>query len=101
MGAILERANGRSASFHDADRVVAAGCAHLDSRLLTRELLTDLSIRGWIELCAHGPDGDELPIPRIRSEAQFIEPRNWAPDGPPTRYRLTAKGRARMARLTA
>lgn len=97
MSEILAAAREASAGFHDALMVVATH-GETEPRPLARELLTDLSIRRWIELCAHGPGGEELPIPRIRSEAQFIDPANWQPHAPPTRYRLTPRGRAELER---
>ena len=99
MNAILASAGDASAGFHDVLLVVATR-GFDEPRALARELLTDLSIRCWIEFCAHGPGGEELPIPRIRSEAQFIDPANWQPNAPPTRYRLTEKGRAQLGLLT-
>ena len=95
MNEILGAARETSAGFHDALLVVATHGIK-EPRPLARELLTDLSIRRWIEFCASGPHGDELPIPRIRNEAQFLEPANWQPNGPPTRYRLTERGRRQL-----
>jgi hypothetical protein len=100
MSQILAAARESSAGFHAAFTVVAAH-GEDEPRRLARELLTDLSIRRWIEFCATGAHGEELPIPRIRSEAQFIDPANWQPHGPPTRYRLTQRGRAELERLVA
>jgi len=100
MSSILAAASEASAGFHEALKVVATH-GEADPRPLARELLTDLSIRRWIEFCSHGPHGDEMPLPRIRSEAQFIDPANWQPNDPPTRYRLTERGRAELERLVA
>jgi hypothetical protein len=100
MSEILVAARKGAASFHEALKVVATH-GETDPRPLARELLTDLSIRRWIEFCALADDGQELPIPRIRSEAQFIEPANWQPNDPPARYRLTERGRAELERLVA
>jgi hypothetical protein len=100
MNEILAAARDASAGFHEALKVVATQ-GETDPRPLARELLTDLSIRRWIEFCTHGPHGEEMPLPRIRSEAQFIEPANWQPNAPPTRYRLTDRGRAELERLVA
>jgi hypothetical protein len=100
MREILCAAREGSAGFHAALLVVATHGLE-QPRELARELLTDLSIRRWIEFCAYGPDGDELPLPRIRNEAQFIDPANWQPQNPPTRYRLTEHGREQLGRLAA
>ena len=97
MSEILAAALGASAGFHDALLVVATH-GFDEPRPLTRELLTDLSIRRWIEFCACGPGGEEMPIPRVRSEAQFIDPANWQPNRPPTRYRLTPRGREQLGK---
>ena len=89
----------RAPGFRDALRVGRARtavrprpAAELDARSCSRTS----SIRGWIEFCARAArDGEELPIPRIRNEAQFLDARQLgSPDEPPTRYRLTEKGRA-------
>jgi hypothetical protein len=95
MSEILAAARETSACFHDALLVVATEGA-TDPRPLARELLIDLSIRRWIEFCASGPHGEELPIPRIRNEAQFLDPANWQPNAPPTRYRITPRGREQL-----
>jgi hypothetical protein len=100
MSQILAAAREASVGFHEALLVVARH-GYAEPRPLARELLTDLSIRRWIEFCATGPEGDEMPLPRIRSEAQFIEPANWQPHEPPARYRLTERGRAELERLVA
>lgn len=103
LGLVLQRASGAGAGFADALAAVAPGTAE-EPRQLARELLTDLSIRGWIEFRAVGPDGTDVPIPRIRNEAQFIDPRNWEPGdtgASRTRYVLTEKGRAQLGRLLA
>jgi hypothetical protein len=96
MSEILAAAGQASAGFHEALMIVASQGVE-DPRPLARELLTDLSIRRWIEFCTLGPGGEELPLPRIRSEAQFIDPANWQPNDPPTRYRLTERGREQLA----
>ena len=95
MTEILAAAREASAGFHEALSIVATH-GFEEPQPLARELLTDLSIRRWIEFCAAGPEGEELPIPRIRSEAQFIDPANWEPNRPRTRYRLTERGRAQL-----
>ncbi len=100
MNEILIAARHGSASFHTVLMVVARRDFD-EPRQLARELLTDLSIRRWIEFCTAGPNGEELPLPRIRSEAQFIDPANWQPSEQPTRYRLTERGRAELERLVA
>jgi hypothetical protein len=97
MNQILNAAREASAGFHEALLVVATH-GYDEPRPLARELLTDLSIRRWIEFCACGPHGEEMPISRIRNEAQFIEPANWQPYNPPTRYRLTEQGRVQLER---
>ena len=96
MNEILIAARDGSTSFHAALMVIARRGVD-EPRPLARELLTDLSIRRWIEFCATGPGGEELPIPRIRNEAQFIDPANWQPNRPRTRYRLTERGRAQLS----
>lgn len=102
LGLILGCAVSESASFSQALHAIASATRREDARALTRELLSDLSIRGWIELRTPGPTGSELAVPRIHYELELADDRNWQESSPDrTRYVLTEKGSAQVAPLLA
>jgi hypothetical protein len=99
LGLVLGCAARRSATFSQAEFALIAAGAGPDPRPLTRELLTDLAIRGWIELRHRCLGGGEDPIERRRWEFEFAAERNW--DNPVEDcacYALTDWGRERLAR---
>ena len=103
LGLILGCAANGSASFSQALYATEGALPDGESRTLTRELLSDLSIRGWIELRKPGPVGDALEVPRIHYELELAADRNWdeAAGSDRTRYVLTDKGRAQVGPLLA
>ena len=96
---MLACAAGSSASFTQARHAVARATGDSDPRALTRELLSDLAIRDWIELCSELRDQVERPVPRIHYELELANNVNWDEhaDACRTRYALTEKGRERVA----
>ena len=64
LGLIMGCAARSSATFNQAEFAVTAAGAGPDTRPLTRELLIDLAIRGWIELRRGSPT-----VVRSRSSA--------------------------------
>lgn len=100
LGLLLGCAARRSATFSQAAFALrAAGCGP-DVRPLTRELLTDLGIRGWIEMRLRLANGDEVEIERRLWEFELTAERNWVEDyAQVSCYALTAKGRDRLLRV--
>ena len=93
--AILDRAAGASAGFVDAMRIAERAGPERDPRRLARELLSDLGIRGWIELWGRHPDGALFAIARTRFELELSDDRNWVREAEPrVRYSLSEKGEA-------
>ena len=102
LGLIMGCAVRESATFNQAEFAVAAAGGGPDRRKLTRELLTDLAIRDWIELRVRRADGDELRLERRRWDLELSSERNWEPDpGDGACYALTDKGRGRLLRADA
>lgn len=102
LGLILSCAVNGSASFSQALHAARGAAPEEDARALTRELLSDLSIRGWIELRKPGPVSGEVEVPRIHYELELAADRNWDDaNGDRTRYVLTEKGRAQVGPLLA
>jgi len=99
LGLIMGCAARESATFHQAEFAVAAAGGGPDRRALTRELLTDLVIRGWIELRARLASGEELAAERSRWNFELASERNWDPSPSGCAcYALTEKGRGRLLR---
>ncbi len=99
LGLIMGCAARSSATFNQAEFAVTAAGAGPDTRPLTRELLIDLAIRGWIELRARLADGGEIEVERRRWEFEFAADRNWGQQVPDCAcYVLTEKGRGRLLR---
>jgi hypothetical protein len=100
LGLILGCAVRGSASFNQALHAAAAA-GDRDPRDLTRELLSDLAIRDWIELRRVQPDGTETQVERLRYELELADGRNWDQhsDTPQARYALTAKGRSQVSAM--
>lgn len=103
LGLILGCAVSGSASFTQALHATHGPDAGPEARALTRELLSDLSIRGWIELRQPAPIEGEVPVPRIHYELELAADRNWDDSSghERTRYVLTDKGRAQVGPLLA
>ncbi len=103
LGLILGCAAADSASFSQAMYAAQSAARGADPRAMTRELLSDLSIRGWIELRARGTGGVEVTVPRIHYELELADDRNWdeASGDDRTRYVLTEKGRAQVGPMLA
>ena len=103
LALVLACATGSSASFTQARHAVARATGEPDPRSLTRELLSDLAIRDWIELCSRPRDEGERPVPRIHYELELANDVNWDEyaDANRTRYLLTEKGRERVAPMLA
>lgn len=102
LGLIMGCAVRESATFNQAEFAVAAAGGGPDRRKLTRELLTDLAIRGWIELRVRLADGEELRTERRRWDFELAADRNWEPDPRDCAcYALTDKGRERLLRTEA
>jgi hypothetical protein len=102
LGLIMGCAARQSATFSQAEFALIAAGAGPEPRPLARELLTDLAIRGWIELRVRFADGSEGEIERRRWEFEFAAERNW--DDPVTDcacYVLTERGRGRLTRTFA
>ncbi len=101
LGLILGCAARRSATFSQAEFALIAAGAGPDPRPLARELLTDLAIRGWIELRLRNAGGGEGEVERRRWEFEFAADRNWHdPVADCACYVLTERGRARLARTS-
>jgi hypothetical protein len=99
LGLIMGCAARRSATFSQAEFAVVAAGGGPDARALTRELLTDLTMRRWIELRLRLPSGDEAEIEWRHWELEFVAERNW--EGPVANcacYAFTDKGRERLFR---
>jgi hypothetical protein len=99
LGLIMGCAARHSATFSQAEFAVVAAGAGSGARALTRELLTDLAMRRWIELRLRLPAGGEIEIEWRHWELEFVAERNW--EGPVTDcacYALTDKGRERLFR---
>ena len=103
LGLILGCAASGSASFSQALYATREARPDFDARALTRELLSDLSIRGWIELRKSGSVGGDIPVPRIQYELELAADRNWeeAAGDERARYVLTEKGRSQVGPLLA
>ena len=101
LGVLLGCAAGASASFTEALDAAERATGHADARTLTRELLSDLAIRDWIELCRCRSDGSEAPIPRLHYELELAAQRNWDERSGEARvrYALTEKGRGQLAAM--
>ena len=99
LGLIMGCAGRGSATFMQAEFAVVAAGGGPEARRLTRELLTDLSIRGWIELRVRLAAGKEREVDRQRWEYEFAAGRNWDEAVPDCAcYVLTEKGRGRLLR---
>jgi hypothetical protein len=99
LGLIMGCAARRSATFSQAEFALIAAGAGPDPRPLTRELLTDLAIRGWIELRLRYADGHEGELERRRWEFELTAERNWEhPVADCACYVLTERGHERLAR---
>jgi hypothetical protein len=101
LGLVRGCAARRSATFTQAEFALIAAGAGPDSRPLARELLTDLAIRGWIEIRSRLADGGEGEIERRHWEFEFAADHNW--EGPVTDcacYALTDRGRERLGRAS-
>ena len=101
LGLVLGCAARRSASFAQAEFALIAAGAGPDPRPLARELLTDLAIRGWIEIRLRTADGGEQEIERRHWEFEFAEERNW--EEPVTDcacFALTERGLERLGRAS-
>ena len=99
LGLIMTCAARTSATFNQAEFVLIAASAGPDVRALTRELLNDLAIRGWIELRRRLAAGGEVEVERSSWAFEFASERNW--DGAASdcaRYALTNAGRERLWR---
>jgi hypothetical protein len=103
LGLILACATSESASFSQALYVTREARSDADAHALARELLSDLSIRGWIELRKSGSVGGEIEVPRIQYELELAADRNWeeANGDERARYILTEKGRDQVGPLLA
>lgn len=101
LGLILGCAVRGSASFSQALHATAAATGDGDADDLTRELLSDLAIRGWIELYRVRPDGTEAQVERLRYELELADRRNWdeRSETPRARYALTEKGRGQVTAM--
>jgi hypothetical protein len=101
LGLILGCAVRGSASFTQALQAAAAATRATGSRTLTRELLSDLAIRDWIEFRIERPGGGEVAIERLRYELELTADRNWdeRSTAPRVRYALTGKGRVLLGTL--
>jgi hypothetical protein len=85
-----------SATFNQAEFTLIAASAGPNVRTLTRELLNDLAIRGWIELRRRLPEG-EKEVERVDWAVEFAAERNWDGATPDcVRYALTEAGRERL-----
>ena len=103
LGLVLGCAASDSATFSQALYATREARPDSDARALARELLSDLSIRGWIELRRSGAVGGDVPVPRIHYELELAADRNWdeARGDERARYVLTEKGRAQVGPLLA
>lgn len=100
LGLVLRCAARESASFAQAMRVTERASGDPDAAPLTRELLSDLAIRDWIELRRAQADGSEKPVDRLRYELELSDQRNWDRSARArTRYALTVKGREQVKAL--
>jgi hypothetical protein len=101
LGLIMGCAGRSSATFTQAEFAVVAAGGGPEPRALTRELLTDLAIRGWIELRVRLAGGNEAEVERRRWEFEFAAERNWDEAVPDCAcYVLTDAGRGRLLRTT-
>ena len=100
LGLVMGCAARRSATFAQAEfAVIAGGGTDERARAIARELLTDLSIRDWIEIRLRYAGGGEGALARRLWELEFSAERNW--DGSALDcacYALTDKGRGRLLR---
>jgi hypothetical protein len=103
LGLLLGCAARTSASFTQALAAADRATGRKDARTLTRELLSDLAIRDWIELCRERPGGTEAPIPRLHYELELAAARNWDEQSgePRVRYALTEKGRGQLGAMSS
>lgn len=101
LALILGCAADGSASFTAALTATARATGVERPRAMTRELLSDLAIRNWIELRLEGRTGVETPIERLHYELELAADRNWDERAaePRARFALTAKGRERVLEL--
>lgn len=99
LALVLACAAGASASFTQARHAVGKAIGDPNPRPMTRELLSDLAIRNWIELRRRAGDGSETPVPRIHYELELANDVNWDEQAATgrARYALTEKGRERVA----
>jgi hypothetical protein len=99
LGLIMGCAARHSATFSQAEFAVIAAGGGAGARVLTRELLTDLAIRRWIELRLRHHRRPETAIEQRHWELELVAERNW--ESPVTDcacYALTDKGRERLFR---
>jgi hypothetical protein len=98
LALILGCAAEGSASFTAALAATERATGVERPRAMTRELLSDLAIRNWIELRLEGGTGAETPIERLRYELELAADRNWDERAaePRAMFALTAKGRERV-----
>lgn len=101
LGLILGCAVRGSASFSQALYATEGATGDRDAGDLTRELLSDLAIRDWIELYRVRPDGTEAQVERLRYELELADRRNWeqSSETPRARYALTEKGRSQVSAM--
>lgn len=101
LGLILGCAVRGSASFSQAMHAAGPATGDRDAHDLTRELLSDLAIRDWIELRRVRPDGTEIQVERLRYELELADSRNWDEQSgtPRARYVLTEKGRGQVSAM--
>jgi hypothetical protein len=101
LGLILGCAVRDNASFGQALYAVERATDDAEPQTLTRELLSDLAIRDWIELRRETPEGGEVRVERLRYELELADPRNWDERSlePRARYALTEKGRRQVSAM--
>lgn len=101
LGLILGCAVRGNASFGQALYAVGEATEDPEPQTLTRELLSDLSIRDWIELRRETPEGGEVRVERLRYELELADSRNWDEHSPEprARYALTEKGRRQVSAM--
>jgi hypothetical protein len=99
LALVLACATSSSASFTQARHAVARATGESAPRALTRELLSDLAIRNWIELCKPDRERVERSVPRTHYELELANDVNWEEGAAVgrARYALTEKGRERVA----
>jgi hypothetical protein len=101
LGLILGCAARSSATFGQAEFAILAAGGGPDPRTLTRELLLDLAIRGWIELRVRIAGGSESAVESRNWEFELRAERNWdAQMIDCACYALTDKGESRPHRAS-